>query len=81
MFERVLEQDWIYDYLMQRNLVKQYLKAKKYLLLWNLNQISFKLRKPKQDKIYYFKINEQYRALCYIDWKDIKIFKIDNHQN
>jgi hypothetical protein len=33
MFEKVIEEEEIYKYLLQRNLLKQYLKSKEYLLL------------------------------------------------
>lgn len=79
-FTSVIEHKSIVKYLLDRNLLKQYQKSKKYLLLWNLEQINFKLRQPKQDKIYYFKINKQFRALCYVEWDVVKVFKIDNHQ-
>lgn len=80
MFEKVEEEESIYKYLLQRNLLKQYLKSKEYLLLWNLQQIDFRIRKPKQNKIYYFKVNDKYRAYCYIEWMVLRVFKIDDHQ-
>ena len=61
--------------------MKQYEKVEKYLKDWNFNQITLRLREPKKDKIYYFKINKQFRLWCKINWNKIFIFYLDNHQN
>jgi len=76
----VLEYDGtIISYLSKRNLLDQYKKAKKLIIEW-VSQ-SLKIREPKSDKIYYFRINKQYRAFCkYKEWFLI-VFRIDNHQN
>jgi hypothetical protein len=81
MITKVLISDDLIDFLEQRNLWDQYRKTKEYILQWHLKQVQLKLRKPKKDKIYYFRINKQYRALCIIDWEILKIFDIDSHQN
>lgn len=76
----ILEYDeTILDYLLKRNIIIQYKKAKQLILEWH--NVSLRIREPKKDKIYYFRINKQYRAFCKIkDWFLI-VFKIDNHQN
>jgi len=61
-------------------LLKQYEKVEKYLKLWNFRQISLKLREPKKDKVYYFRINKQFRLWCKIENNNIYIFHLDNHQ-
>lgn len=64
----------------EKQLLNQYLKAEKYLLEWNIKQVSLKIRQPKNKNIYYFRLNKQFRLWCtLIDWV-IKIFHLDNHQ-
>ncbi len=70
-------------YLQERNLVWQYLKAKNYILSWDFKSVDFKIRQPKNDNVYYFRLNKQFRIFWVFD-ADTKIFKIksvDNHQN
>jgi plasmid maintenance system killer protein len=68
------------EYLLKRRLLTQYTKKKENILknifTWNY----LKLREPKKDEIWYFRINKQFRALWYIDGTTLKIFDIDNHQ-
>jgi len=71
----------IIKYLEKRQLIKQYEKVEKFLKKWNFRQVDLRLREPKKDKIYYFKINKQFRLWCKIEWNKIFIFEIDNHQN
>jgi len=51
------------------------------ILLWYLKQVDFKIRQPKKDKIFYFRINKQYRWYCYFEWTILVVFRIDDHQN
>ena len=81
MIEKILIAEDLIDFLEKRNLWNQYKKCKNYLLNWFLNKVRFKLRQPKKDWIYYFRINKQYRALAKLEWKVLKVFDIDNHQN
>lgn len=81
MINKILISDDLIDFLEKRNLVKQYKKAKEYILKWFLRQVDLKLREPKKDKIVYFRINKQFRAICKLEWEILKIFDIDNHQN
>lgn len=76
----VFEEPDILEYLESRNLLKQYQKAKKYLLLGHLKQVHFKLRQPKEKGIYSFRINKQFRALCVYKQGELRVFEIDNHQ-
>lgn len=59
----ILERKEVVRYLTARNLVKQYKKAKNYLLIGNTLQVKFKERKPQGSGIWTFRINKQYRAL------------------
>ncbi len=69
------------DYLIKRNLDKQYKKAKALILSGNLKIVDFKIRQPKSAGLYYFRINKQYRALAKRNNKTLYIISIDNHQN
>ena len=78
----IVEKNAIIEYLTKRDLLKQYKKAKWYILSWYPNLVDFKLREPKEAWFYYFRINKQFRAI----WKFRKdnifaVLKIDNHQN
>lgn len=77
----IFERKEILPYLEVRGLLKQYRKAKQFLLKGNTLQIKFKERNPKGSGIWYFRINKQFRALGIFDKTgDLIIFKIDNHQ-
>jgi len=81
MINKILISNDLINFIEKKNLVNQYKKAKGYILKWLYKQVTLKLREPKKDKIYYFRINKQFRAICKIEWKILKIFDIDNHQN
>ena len=77
----ILEKKDVLCYLESRRLVHQYQKAKKYLLLGHYKQVDFKLRKPKAKRVYSFRINKKFRALCVYKSENLIVFDIDNHQN
>lgn len=78
---QVFETKEVIEYLSKRNLIKQYKKAKTYMINWLYENVDFKLRKPKEQKIYYFRINKQFRALWkFNDFWDFVVWLIDNHQ-
>jgi len=78
----VYETREVFEYLEKRNLIKQYKKAKSYMLNWLYENINFKLRKPKSDKVYYFRINKQFRAFWkFDDYWDFIVWEINNHQD
>lgn len=81
MIKEVLISDDLIKYLEDRKLDEQYKKSKEYILKWFLKQVKLKLKEPKKDKIFYFRINKQFRAICKLDWEILKVFDIDNHQN
>ena len=71
----------IINYLKKRNLEKLYVKAKLNLELGNSKLVDFKLRKPKELKIYSFRINKKYRAFgIFKDSKNFLVFEINDHQ-
>ncbi|MFK7779593.1 MAG: hypothetical protein QM490_00385 [Candidatus Gracilibacteria bacterium] len=79
--KKVLETQKVENNLKKYNILKQYLKAKNYILDGNTYIVDLKIRKPKISKIYYFRINKQYRAWGILQNEVLKIYKIDNHQN
>lgn len=79
--QQILEKKDIVAYLKARGLIKQYKKAKEYLLNGNILQTKFKERNPKGSGIWYFRINRQFRAIGVFDESgNLIIFEIDNHQ-
>ncbi len=78
---QIYEEDYILKYLKERDLIKQYKKAKNNILSGNYTGNKLWYKQPKQDGILYFRINKQYRALCrIIENKSMIVFDIDNHQ-
>lgn len=79
--QQIFERKGIAAYLGARGLLKQYKKAKEYLLRGSSLQVKFRERNPKGSGIWYFRINKQFRALGVFDESgNLIIFKIDNHQ-
>lgn len=80
IIKNVYESDESLEYIKNRNLIKQYKKAKNFLLLWYLNNVSFKKREPKNEEVYYFRINKQFRAIGYVENNNFYVLEIYNHQ-
>ena len=81
---KIVEHEDIKLLLESTNLKKQYLKAKKSILWWDIKSVNFKKRKPKTLKIYQFRINKKYRAFWFFDPNNKTVFKvieINDHQN
>lgn len=72
--------DKIKRYLDDRWLFQQFNKAAWFILVGSYSKAKFRRRQPKTSGIYYFRINQQFRALCKVDGGVLKVFKIDNHQ-
>ncbi|MDD2917050.1 MAG: hypothetical protein PHH70_04365 [Candidatus Gracilibacteria bacterium] len=68
------------EYLIKRKLDKQYLKTKGYILAGYMQNVDLKMREPKKDKIWYFRINQQFRAICELQGDTLFVLAIDNHQ-
>lgn len=80
--EQIFEEDYIFEYLEKRSLLKQYKKSKENILSWVFSWNKLWVKEPKKEWIIYFRINKQFRALCrFIDEKTLIVFDIDNHQN
>lgn len=65
--EKIVISQKLIEYLQSRKLEKQYLKAKEYILSGNGKNVDLKLREPKSEKIWYFRINRQFRAVGTIE--------------
>ena len=76
----IVEVPGLIDYLEKRQLRKQYEKSKKYVLMWLFKEVDFRKSEPKEDNVFYFKINVQYRAIGYMDWEAFKVTEISGHQ-
>lgn len=76
----ILEDEDILKYLTTRQLLRQYEKAKRYLLQGYFRQVNFKLKQPKEKGIYSFRINKQFRAHCVYKSGELLVFEVDNHQ-
>ena len=70
----------VLKYLKKRNVLSQYTKAKELLKQNQLSSVKFKKRKPLSQGIYYFRINQKYRALGVFDGKDFIVTEISDHQ-
>ena len=55
------------EYLIKRQLDKQYQKAKIFILGGYHQNVDLKIREPKEDRVWYFRINKQFRALCELE--------------
>lgn len=55
------------EYLVKRQLDKQYQKTKIFILGGYYQNVDLKIREPKEDRIWYFRINKQFRALCELE--------------
>ncbi len=78
----IFETKDIFKFLESRNLVKQYKKAKSYLLEGRILTVRFKERNPKGSGIWYFRINQQYRAYGIFNANgDLVVYEINDHQN
>lgn len=70
----------VLKYLKKRNVLSQYTKAKELFKQNQLSSVKFKKRKPLSRGIYYFRINQKYRALGVFDGKDFIVTEISDHQ-
>lgn len=76
----IVEKPAVVEFLERRGLLKQYKKAKNYLVQGHYINVNFKLRQPKEAGIYAFRINKQFRALAVFKGGSLLVFEIDSHQ-
>ena len=78
---KVYERDGIVKQLEKRDLLRQYLKAVHLLEAGYAKNVHLKVRNPKSDGIFQFRINKQFRAYCYFENPEkLIVVKINNHQ-
>jgi plasmid maintenance system killer protein len=70
----------IIKYLNKRNILSQYKKAKLLLKQEQFSSVNFKKRKPLSAGIYYFRLNQKYRALGVFDGQDFIVTEVYDHQ-
>lgn len=78
--DRILETKEVAQYLQSRDLVTQYWKIKRYIILGHLSSARLKKREPKEHEIWSFRINRKFRAFAYLEHSTLKVFHIDDHQ-
>ncbi len=75
----------IYEYLESRQILAQYKKAKTMILSGLVQKYDFKKRKPKNEWVYQFRINQKYRAFWYFRYEDgnniFVVTTISDHQD
>lgn len=79
-----VELDTVVEYLVSRDLLTAYRKAKGKLLAGVATGLDFKKRKPRTLNVYQFRINQKYRAFGHFDEKDpakFVVFRISDHQD
>ena len=76
----IYEEENVFVYLQKRQLIKQYKAAKEKLLAWFMSWLDFKERNPKWSGVFSFRINQQYRAICYERDGYLVVTEIDDHQ-
>lgn len=83
--DAIFESKEIVEYLIKRNILEQYKKAREMMLQGHFQKFDFKLRKPKLAQVYQFRINQKYRAFGIFREENEKIFflvtKISDHQD
>lgn len=77
--DKIIERKDVVLYLEKRGLLNQYKRAKNFILLGSFYSADLKKREPKKNKIWYFRINKQFRALAYFDNDILIVFDIDSH--
>ena len=77
---KVQERPKVIDYLKKRHLEKTYLKAKTFLENDQLKMVNFKIRQPKSEGIYYFRITKKYRAIGHFIEDVFVVASISDHQ-
>ncbi len=68
------------EYLVKRGLENQYKKARTFIVAGHFGNVDLKIREPKEDRVWYFRINKQFRALCELEGEILYVLAIDNHQ-
>ena len=78
--DKIMEFEGAFEYLKTRGLEKQFKKAKEKLLSGDAKSVDLKLRWPKEDQIYQFRISQKYRAYGKFYGSTLRVVRIDDHQ-
>lgn len=74
----------VIEYLQKHQLGAQYKKAKEYLQIGHGAKLDFRLRQPKSQETYQFRINQKYRAFgAFRETSEGRVFivyEISDHQ-
>ena len=76
----VAENRNIRDYLKKRQLIKIYRKQKALIRSGYFELVDMKKMNPKSEGIYYFRINNKYRAIGFIENNTFVVTEIWDHQ-
>ena len=76
----VIEREGVAEYLARHQLAERYTKATNYLLRGAFSSVDLKKRKPKQEKIWQFRITKKYRAFGYFKGTTLVVFEVNDHQ-
>jgi len=77
----VREKPQVIKYLKSHQLVKPYLKAKRYIEAGLYELVDLRKRQPKSQNKFYFRITRKYRAFGYINKNnELIVTEISDHQ-
>jgi anthranilate/para-aminobenzoate synthase component I len=76
----VFETEKAVAYLKSRHILKEYKKAKSYILEGHYQQVQLKKRHPYSCDIWYFRITRKYRAYAKKEENRLVVFEISDHQ-
>ena len=77
---QVFDNEKVKKLVQKYGLKEQYLKACQYIESGNYKLVDLKLRKPKSEGIYQFRISRKYRAMAFKDGGNLVVYKISDHQ-
>ena len=78
---KVLEKPKAVKYIQSRQLQSQYLKAKNFIEQGLFELVDLRKRQPKNQNLFYFRINKKYRAFGYIKSDTLIVTDISDHQD
>ena len=77
---KVREKPKVIKYIVTHQLTSQYLKAKHYIEQGLFELVDLRKRQPKDQNLFYFRINKKYRAFGYIKDNTLFVTDISDHQ-
>ena len=76
----IIERKDVSENIERFGILKQYKKCKQLIVSGFLKSVDLKIQKPRQDRVYQFRITKKYRAFCVLEGKTLRVMKIDKHQ-